>query len=89
MTRKEAVTRKLKVGWPWVVSSPDSTPFKIGLQGGSLFYQANIFVPQLWNFVACVGLRIRPHVNCEYQIASESALLLLLFRFLKLFLDYI
>ena len=30
-------------------------------------------------------MKIIPHVNCEYQMASESALLLLLFRLLNTF----
>ena len=53
------------------------------------------FLSQLRNLAAGVGMKIRPHVNCEivitrWKMVSESALfLLLLFCLLKLHMTFL
>ena len=61
-------------------------PFLKSDSGEGVWSTEQTFLSQLWNFVAGVGMKIRLHVNCEYQMASRNALfclLLLLFRLFK------
>ena len=52
----------------WVLTSlvPRLHPF-LRLDGRERVWSIEqTFLSQLWNFVAGVGMKIRPHVNCEY-----------------------
>ena len=45
---------------------PRLHPFLRSDGGERVWSIEQTFVSQLWNVVAGVGMKIRPHVNCEY-----------------------